>query len=204
MNIYFVYRDVCKHHEAIFSMRAQTKNEIEPHARYKGLQTRKLNKKSSDYATLAVCFHIVDDITDLNDSARKRKCDVDITRGLIGREMMRNPPPFPRQNDIKALKDKLALPKPNALVIPHRIIDHIEELIDQGNCWEFVRDKARKKRDQGKSDQYELTDEEKDRRPAKKPTLSINCVFEGHNQLAPESKKTRNRTHKRETLTTMR
>ncbi|CAN6542911.1 unnamed protein product [Malus baccata var. baccata] len=66
--------------------------------------------------------------------------------------------------------------------------DHIEEIVDQGHCQEFVKNKAMKeepveKKNQGKSDWYELTDEEEDWRIVKKPTLSINYIYEGQEAL---------------------
>lgn len=70
---------------------------------------------------------------------------------------------------------------------------HIETNYE--HYWEFVKSKAwneepTKKKDQGKSDIYELRDEEEDRRLANKFTLSINCIYRG--QEVPKGKKSDN------------
>lgn len=89
-NTYSVYRYVCKHHEAIFNMAAQSKDESlkaylkrfclelakveRPDDRLATMvfkQTfyvhsplsQKLNKRKYDYATLAKCFDVVNELT---------------------------------------------------------------------------------------------------------------------------------------------
>lgn len=71
--------------------------------------------------------------------------------------------------------------------------DYIETNYE--HYWEFVKWKAwneepTKKNDQGKSDIYELRDDEEDQLLAKKSTLSINCIYKG--QEVPKGKKSDN------------
>lgn len=56
--------------------------------------------------------------------------------------------------------------------------DQIEELLDQGNCWEFVRDKPRKEGfvEPNEMEWWDQHTDDEYRRPAKKPTININCV----------------------------
>lgn len=90
-NTYSVYRDICKHHEDMFRMVNQSKDEslriflkrfrvelAEVEKPYDRLATitfkrglyiyspfsQKSNKRKYDYTTLAKCFDITDDLTD--------------------------------------------------------------------------------------------------------------------------------------------
>lgn len=63
----------------------------------------------------------------------------------------------------------------------HTMRDHIEKLLDQRHCWEFIGCKARNEDsiEPKDKDKFNKCTDNEDRCSVKKPTLSINCINGG-------------------------
>ncbi|RXH82618.1 hypothetical protein DVH24_002390 [Malus domestica] len=69
----------------------------------------------------------------------------------------------------------------DATEIYHTLKDHIEKLLDQRHCWEFIGCKARNEEstEPKDKDKFDKCTDNEDRCSAKKPTLNANCINGG-------------------------
>lgn len=114
----------------------------------------------------------------------------DILHSIKDKPFLKRPKPLPEHLTKKRLNEYCSFHQWTGQATRNcrTLRDHIEELFNQIYCWEFVKSKARKEKsargkDHGKFDCHELTNDENDWCLAKKPTLSINCIYGGQRML---------------------